>query len=553
MKPQFPTIGFLLGTLAIALMNSTPARGVEAHHDIRDFGARGEGVTLCTAAIQKAIDACAADGGGTVYCGPGAWLTGTITLKSHVSLYLDNGSTLCGSTNLADYPPWHPRLRSYTDNYVEQSLIAGEDLEQVGIFGRGTIDGNGQAFQVKGGATRFGRPYVIRLVNCTNVMVEGIALRNSPMCMQHYLGCRQLVLRGLRVYNHATKNNDGITVDSCCGVVVSDCMLDTDDDALCFKSTTVRPCENVAVNNCIITTHCEAIKLGTESPGGFKNITINNCVISAPPANSHYLDGFPRGISGIALETVDGGQSENINLSNITMRDVPVPIFIRLGNRARPISEGDPKPGIGVLRRLTLSNIAATGASRYGCSITGLPGNCVEDVLLSNVQLSFVGGDQPPATSADPFFSAIDGKDHYPDNSVPDLPTNYPAGCMFNVLPSYGFYCHHVRGLELDNVSLKTDAPDQRSAVICDDVNTLALAGVEARSGEKTAPVILLRDVSEAIVRGCQLGNGKFVPVRLEGSATHSIEAGANSFSRQQIERGKDVPAAAISLPAGGR
>jgi hypothetical protein len=251
------------------------------------------------------------------------------------------------------------------------------------------------------------------------------------------------------------------------------------------------------------------------------------------------------------LETVDGGQSENINLSNITMRDVPVPIFIRLGNRARPISEGAPKPGIGVLRRLTLSNIVATGASRYGCSITGLPGNCVEDVLLSNIQLSFVGGDQPPATSADPFFSAIDGNDYYPDKIVPDLPTNYPAGCMFNVLPSYGFYCHHVRGLKLDNVSLKTEAPDKRCAVICDDVHTLALAGVEARSGEMAAPVILLRNVSEAIVRGCQLGNGKIVPVRLEGRSTRGIVSGVNSFSRQQIERGKDVPAAAISQAAG--
>ena len=527
------SIKIVSGVLCLMLILSILTQGKEARYDVRDFGARGDGVALCSPAIQKAIDTCAAHGGGNVYCGPGVWRTGTIKLKSHVSLYLDNGCTLSGSTNQADYPAWHPKLRSYTDNYVQQSLIAGEDLEQVSILGRGTIDGNGQAFEWK---KYLNRPYIIRLVKCTNVVVEGITLRNSPMWMQHYLACHQLVVRGLRVFNHATYNNDGVDIDSCSGAMISDCLFDTDDDALCLKSTAYCPCENVVINNCIVTSHCEAIKLGTESPGGFKNISINNCVIVAPPTNSQYWDGHPQGISGIALETVDGGQSENINVSNITMRNVPIPIFVRLGNRARAVSKDDPKPGPGTLRRLTLSNITASGAARYGCSITGLPGNRVEDVLLSNVQLSFVGGEKPLTTSHDPFFAALRGENHYPSNSVPDLATNYPMGSMFGVLPSYGFYCHHVEGLRLDNVRLTTDTRDRRSAIFCDDVAALTFNDVEVASGGKASPAILLRDVSGALLQGCQVAGEGAVPLRLEGAATQETVLGVNSFPKEEVE-----------------
>jgi hypothetical protein len=521
----------LLPGILAAFTIFAAARGAEARHDIREFGARGDGVTLCTTAIQKAVDACAADGGGTVYCGPGAWLTGTITLKSHVSLYLDSGCTLFGSTNLADYPPWHPKLRSYTDNYVEQSLIAGEDLEQVGICGRGTIDGNGQHFPFHGKLAELSRPYVIRLVNCTNVTVAGIALRSSPMWMQHYLACRQLVLRDLRVFNHVNHNNDGLDIDSCSDVIVSGCMIDSGDDALCFKSTTDRLCENVTVDNCILTSHCEAIKLGTESNAGFKNITINNCAIIAPRfTKSIYGNSQNSGVSGIAVMTVDGGQSENINISNITMCNVPVPIFIRLANRARPITGAGPKPGVGKLRHLTLSNISATGA-RNACSITGLPGIYVEEVVLSNIQLSFKGGEKRAPTVL-----------------VPDLAADYPVGQMFGRLPAYGIYGHHVRGLNLNNVHLTTEASDERPAILADDVAALTLNGVETGSrSDAVAPAIWLRNVSGAFVQGCQISPAKGVPLRLEGAGTQNIAIGVNDFSRRQIERGDEVTAGAVS------
>jgi polygalacturonase len=526
---------FLAGAAAAMLVVRTAGAG-EARYDIRDFGARGDGHTLCTSAIQKAVDACAAQGGGTVYCGPGVWLTGTITLKSHVGFYLDNGCTLLGSTNAVDYPAWHAKLRSYTDNYVQQSLFAGEGLEQVSIAGRGTIDGNGQAFQWKEYLTR---PYVIRLVSCTNVVMEGIELRNSPMWMQHYLACHQLVVKGLRVFNHASRNNDGLDIDACSDVTVSDCMIDSDDDAICLKATLDRPCENVVINNCVISSHCSAIKTGTESNGGFRNITINSCTIVAPRfTQSIYGERLSRGIAGIAIETVDGGQSENINISNITIRGVCVPIFIRLGNRARPFTADGAKPGPGALRRVTLTNITASGAATNGCSITGLPESPLEDVLLDNIQLSFVGGGQRKQTA----------------RGVNEYPTRYPEATMFGTLPAYGFFCRHVRGLKFSNVRIATEAPDERHALVCDDVTTLALHGVEAGSRGAAAPAFLFRNVADAMVQGCRAGATNTAALRLEGAATKNISVGESEVFAQRIEHDDKVPAVVLgSLSSGAK
>jgi hypothetical protein len=228
--------------------------------------------------------------------------------------------------------------------------------------------------------------------------------------------------------------------------------------------------------------------------------------------------------------TVDGGQSENINISNITMCNVPVPIFIRLANRARPITGAGPKPGVGKLRHLTLSNISATGA-RNACSITGLPGIYVEEVVLSNIQLSFKGGEKRAPTVL-----------------VPDLAADYPVGQMFGRLPAYGIYGHHVRGLNLNNVHLTTEASDERPAILADDVAALTLNGVETGSrSDAVAPAIWLRNVSGAFVQGCQISPAKGVPLRLEGAGTQNIAIGVNDFSRRQIERGDEVTAGAVS------
>ena len=252
---------------------SPPIRAVAAVN-VLDHGAVGDGVRMNTTAIQSAVDACSKRGG-AVFFPPGAYLSGTIVLKSGVTLHLSPGSVLRGSTRLADYPSRVPAMRSYADNYTDKSLIYAENVHDVGIEGRGVIDGQGGAFK---GDYKL-RPYTLRFIGCRNVWVSDVALRDSPMWVQHYLGCENVSIRGVEVRSRVNLNNDGIDIDSCERVRISDCDVWTGDDSIVLKSTTARPCKDVVITNCILSSLCNALKMGTESNGGFENTAISNCTI----------------------------------------------------------------------------------------------------------------------------------------------------------------------------------------------------------------------------------------------------------------------------------
>jgi polygalacturonase len=450
--------------------------------DIRDFGAVSDEKTLCTAAIQKAIEQCAARGGGVVYFPPGTWPSGTIEMRSHVTLKLEAGSRLLGSPNPADYPEWGPRIRSYSNGYTRQSLIRGEDLEQVTICGRGTIDGQGASFF---GKQFKNRPFGIRLVNCRDVLVEDVSMRDSAMWMQQYLACQRVRIRSVAVTNHVNHNNDGLDLDGCRDVVVSDCFIDSEDDAICLKSTCDRMCENITVTNCVLRSYCSAIKTGTESNGGFRNIVVANCTIASPPPGTNRVYGIRRCQTGISLGLVDGGLLENVTVSNIAIDGVETPIFVRLGNRARPIAADMPKPGVGRVRNVALSGIVACHASKRGCSITGIPGHPIENVQLSNIQIATEGG----------------GTRENANRKVPELENAYPDSTTFKTLPSYGFFCRHVVGLKLRDIRLTAERPDLRPAIIAEDVKQLVLDGLEVSASAGAAPMIRLIDCPKAVVR----------------------------------------------------
>ena len=369
------TIAVILAVLGLSAAGLSAARRIV---DIQEMGAVGDGKTLCTAAIQKAIDRCADSGGGTVYFPPGRYLSGTVVLKSHVTLELEESAMLLGSTRLEDYPALPSRIQSRTNRYAIRSLVYAEDLGGIAIVGRGTLDGNGSAFFDK--SHDGNQPLLARVINCRDVLVENIRLQNAGFWNQHYLACRNVKLRGIRVWNHATYNVDGVDIDGCRDVIVSDCILDADDDALCLKSTLEQPCENILVSNCVISSHCNAIKMGTDSSSGFVNVTITNCAIVSP-RDSKVIYGLQRGISGISLEIVDGGLMDRIVISNVTIDGVEVPIFVRLGNRGYGFIESAEKPKgdfpVGTLRNVLFSNIVATRAGKTGCSIVGIPGHPV--------------------------------------------------------------------------------------------------------------------------------------------------------------------------------
>ena len=439
-------------------------------YDIRDYGAKPDGKTLCTKSIQNAIDQCAKSGGGTVYLGPGTFLSGTIYLKSGVTLKLDTACTLLGSTNLKDYPETVQEFRSYTDNYTNKSLIYGEKLERIAIIGNGTIEGQGASFE---GPYKV-RPYMIRIIQCCNVTVKDITIKNSPMWVQHYLACDDVRISGITVRSLVNHNNDGIDIDSCERVIISDCNILSGDDAIVLKSTSARICRDVAISNCILSTRCNALKMGTESNGGFKNIVINGCSI------------YDTRLAGVALEIVDGGIMDRIVVSNITMNNIGAPIFVRLGNRARPFKKDMDKPYIGIMRNITISNIEATGANVTGCAIAGLPQAKIENITLSNVRLSFSGG----GTKSDA------------NRAIPERSDAYPEYSMFGKLPAYGLYCRHVKGLKLLNAQLQLIKPDQRHGLVMDDVEDALIENLTGPYPMDADSTIRLKNVKDITIRG---------------------------------------------------
>jgi polygalacturonase len=495
-----------------------PRSGGASVYDVRDFGARGDGARLETAALQAAIDRCAGAGGGTVLFRAGAYRSGSLLLRSNVVLHLDAGAVLRGSRRLEDYAVRIPRFRSYTDNYTERSLLYAEGAENIGIEGHGVIDGEGASFH---GSYKL-RPFLMRFVECRRVTVSDICIRDSPMWVQHYLACEDVLLRGLRVRSRVNDNNDGIDIDCCRRVRISDCDIWSGDDAIVLKSTADRATTDVTIANCVLSSLCNALKLGTETNGCFENIAISNCTI------------YDTRLAGLTLQIVDGGVLDRVTVSNLTMRKVGAPIFIRLGDRGRPFLEGGPHPPVGRLKNVTISNIEAVDADPAGCAIAGLPDHPIENLTLENIRLSFEGGGIASAGGL----------------PVAEKAGGYPEYNMFGRLPAYGFFCRHVRSLRLSGIETSFARADERPALVFDDVDGLQLAGAALATLPEGGPAVHLANVTDAIITACRLPNPVRRFLRVSGPRSGRINLLANDFSRaaKAIERDADVSPEAIFL-----
>jgi len=493
------------------------ASGVTSIFNVRDHGAIGDGKILDTRAIQKAIDQCAIEGG-KVFLPSGVYLSGSLRLRSNVTIEISEGAILLGSTRIEDYKGNLPKIRSYNDSFLRHSLFYAEDEQNIAITGRGVIDGQGGAFKVttKKKPDRYkNRPYIIRFINCKNVLVENVRMQNSAMWMQHYFACDQITIRGINVYNHCNKNNDMIDIDGCTNVIISDCIGDTDDDALTIKSTSDKVSKNITVTNCILSSHCNAIKLGTESHGGFEDITISNCIVK-PSKHPTKIYGFKNGISGITLGMVDGGLLDGILISNIRIDGPRVPIYMRLGDRGRVFKEDLLRPGVGSFSNVMLSNIYATGADTIGCSITGLPNHPIEGITLENIKLSFKGGAK---NDVDP-LSVKEEREHYPEST------------MFGKLPVYGFFIRHAKNISLINIEMVLETNDDRPVILADDVHDFQVSGLNAQTGMNTPAYLHLNNSSEVWIKDSEPQNELDLFLIVSGIKSKNITLSGNNLSK---------------------
>ena len=509
-------VGMMIAVSA-ACAEGTPVGGV---WDPRSFGAKADAKTVDTRAIQAAVDACAAAGGGTVRLAGGVFLSGTIVLRSHVALHIDAGATLLGSRNIDDYLSITPKIvYLYRDRFTK-SLIYAERAENVTLCGRGVIDGQGKHFPyAKTGGDGL-RPYLIRFSECRNVQVRDLTLLNSARWLSHYLACENVMIDGVTIHSRIRENRDGMDIDSCNRVRIANCDIYSGDDAIVLKATAMQPCRHVTVTNCTLSSSASALKLGTESNGGFADINFSNCTLYDSR-------------DGVCVEMVDGGICERINVNNITMNGVGEPLFVRLGNRARPIPTLPP-PGMGRLRGVTISNIQARGASAIGCSITGLAEFPVENVTLENIRIQFAGGGV-----------AADAK-----RTIPELEAGYPKGTMFGKLPAYGFYCRHARNLRLRNIDLQFDSDDARPAIVLDDVHDASLVECRVQSCDATPCLVQIAQSTDIWLQGWRPAAAAAAFLRVEGADTKALVLSGNDLSRfaKLVDRAADVKSDALIL-----
>ena len=493
-----------LPVLSLAAPRQQEAAAAQGIFDVRKYGATGNGKTVDTPAVNRAIEAAAAGNGGVVLFPAGTYLCFSIHLKSNVHLVLQQGATIEAAAspkpgeqtgyNGGTYDPAEPNTpwedyQDYGHNHWHNSLLWGENIHDISITGPGLIYGKGLSF----GANRAARGdypiYVaeqagvgnkaIALKNCRNVLLRDFSIHKGGHFGLLLTGVDNLTIDNLKI----DTDRDGMDIDCCQNVRVSNCTVNSPwDDGICPKSSYAlgyaRATRNVTIANCYVTGtymlgtvldgtfkkfppdvhsgYTGRIKCGTESNGGFINMTISDCVFD--------------GCLGYAFESVDGALVEDLSITNTTMRDLHnPPIFMRLGARLRGPKESTK---VGTMKRILISNLVCHNApERQGSILSAIPGYAIEDVKLSNIYIETAGGGTADNAKV----------------QVPEIPDAYPEPSRFGIIPASGFFLRHMRNVEMSHVEIANATPDARPAFYLHDVERADFFSITAPRGAEGA------------------------------------------------------------------
>jgi polygalacturonase len=431
------------------------------------FGINSDGVTLNTRSIQFAIDYIQHQGGGRLVFDVGRFLSGSIHLKSNVTIHLLEGAVLSGTLNPLDY-----------DRNGLTAFILCHDQQNIAITGKGVIDGQGRevarnvvALVHKGlikDAFRNDRPEVpirpmlIYFRDCKNILISGVTMRNAAAWVQTYDQCKNLRVDSITVDSRAFWNNDGIDIVDCDSVAITNSYIDSDDDGVCLKShDSTKICQNILVRNCTIRSSANGIKFGTASLGGFKNIQLINVKV------------FDTYRSAVAFEAVDGGFIENVEVDSLQILNTGHAIFLRIGERI--------KGRKGRLENIRIKNVSAEIATAKPDAgyeyegpiedmprnisppivIAGLPSSFIKNVSFTNIEIKHPGGGNPQFAKI-----LLDELD-----KVPEIPASYPDFSKFLELPAWGIYIRHASDIQFSNLKISCVKKDYRTAIVLDDVH----------------------------------------------------------------------------------
>jgi hypothetical protein len=453
--------------LLAAVLFFQPFQGWSKDYPASLFGIYSDGVTLNTRSIQFAIDYIHQQGGGRLVFDVGRFLTGSIHLKSNVTLHLLEGAVLLGVLNPLDY-----------DRKGFTALIFAHDQQNIAITGKGVIDGQGRqvarnvADMVHKGLIKDAfrndrpeveiRPMLIYFRSCSAILVRGVTMRNAAAWVQTYDQCKNFRADSITIDSRAFWNNDGIDIVDCDSVAITNSYIDVADDGICLKSHDQKSiCENILIRNCTIRSSASAIKFGTASLGGFRNIRIINIKV------------FDTYRSAIALEAVDGGFIENVEADSLRVLNTGNAIFLRIGERVN-----GKKGRLENIRVAHLSVEIAAGKPDSGYEYEGpvedMPRNIsppliiagLADAMITNISIKDIELKHPGG--GNPLFAKIslDALD-----SVPEKPGAYPEFSMFRELPAWGIYIRHARDVQFTRVTLLCGKKDYRTAIVLDDVH----------------------------------------------------------------------------------
>jgi hypothetical protein len=465
-------------------------------YNISAYGAKSGTASLQTKYIQAAIDAANKNGGGKVLIPKGAFVSGSLILKSNVNLHLEEGAVLLGSLEPRDYTKINYGL----------AFILADNQKNFSITGSGEVNGRGRQVALNVDSLHHSgididpsyntrrmrpnkRPKLMQFAHCKGVNIEGVTFRNGANWVLSFEQCEDLTIDKVTVDSDAYWNNDGFDISDSRNVRITNCNVNAADDGICLKSHTAGIMnENIYIGNCTVRSSASAIKFGTASTGGFKNVTVENIKV---------YDTFR---SAIALESVDGGILEDVTIRNIEAVNTGNAIFIRLGHRN---TDGQ----VGTLKNISIKNVTVQIPfdrpdaayelrgpelpffhNPFPASIAGIPGHNVENVTLENITVTYPGRSNNGLA-----YKSI----HFLDN-IPENESAYPEFHMFGELPAWGMFVRHVDGLKMKNISFSLEEPDFRSAFVFDDVKNLEVDGLEldAKGGDKALVMRNVENVS---------------------------------------------------------